>query len=302
VSVLLELARVLRIRDVSALTGRPVIALTSDDVAEHDSVPAIRRALTAQPSALGRDLPGEAQTADELAENVVEAWRIYEQETVRYDVVGPLLPQLLAEAYHAADEASGSALPAIIRQQVSIYHLLQIFLRRVGEPTLAQIAADRALALADQMADAVLISASAWNLCSVLTPAGHVGESADLALSTIGRYPLTADSSPEHISVHGALHLAAVIASVRAGRASTAWDLLGQARVLAERLGQDRNCFRTSFGPTNVAMHGVHLAAEEGDAPEGKHSAGQSHRSGHESRQASAAVVSSVTKSALPRV
>jgi hypothetical protein len=33
-----------------------------------------------------------------------------------------------------------------------------------------------------------------------------------------------------------------------------------------------------------------------------KHSAGQSHRSGHESRQASAAVVSSVTKSALPRV
>jgi hypothetical protein len=34
----------------------------------------------------------------------------------------------------------------------------------------------------------------------------------------------------------------------------------------------------------------------------GKHSAGQSHRSGHESRQASAAVVSSVTKSALPRV
>jgi transcriptional regulator with XRE-family HTH domain len=268
VSVLLELARILRVRDLSALTGQVVITLTADDSPEHESAPAIRRVLVTQPSALGRDLPGEPLTADELAEQVAEAWRIYEYETVRYSVVGPLLPKLLAESYHAADAASGLPLAAIIRYQVSIYHLLQVFLRRIGESRLSHLAADRAMVLSDQVADAVLISASAWNLCSILTNAGHVEESADLALSTIGRYPLAVDSPPEHVSAHGALHLAAMIASVRAGRAPTAWDLLGQARNLAERLGQDRNDFRTSFGPTNVAMHSVHLAAEEGDASE----------------------------------
>jgi transcriptional regulator with XRE-family HTH domain len=268
VPMLMELARVLRVRDLSALTGRAAITLTADGSPEHESTPEIRRVLTAQPSALGRDLPGEPLTADELAEQVAEAWRIYERETVRYSVVGSLLPKLLTEAYHAADAASGSSLAAIIGQQVRIYHLLQVFLRRIGESGLSHLAADRALVLSDQIPDAALISASAWNLCSTLTNAGHVEESADLALSTIDRYPLTADSSPEHVSAHGALHLAATIASVRAGLAPTAWDLLSQAKNLAERLGQDRNDFRTSFGPTNVAMHGVHLAAEEGDASE----------------------------------
>lgn len=267
-SMLLRIATVLRLRDLSELTGRAAIALTADELPEHGSVPSIRRALESQPSALGRDLPGEPLAADELAGRVAEAWHIYEHEIDRYAIVGPLLPQLLAEAYRAADAADDQSLTAIIRQQVSLYHLLQIVLRRVGEQTLSQIAADRAMILSDQSGDAELISASAWNLCSILTPTGHVEESADLALSTIGRYPLSEDSSPEHVSAHGALHLAAVIASVRAGRAPAAWDLLRQAKTVADRLGQDANHWHMTFGPTNVAMHGVHLAAEEGDASE----------------------------------
>lgn len=268
ISVLLEVARVLRLRDLSDLTGRAIVAATSDDSPEHDSVPAIRRALSAQPSTLGRDLPGEPLTAEQLAAEVVETWRIYEHETVRYDVVGPLLPHLLAQAYQSAGAASDETRPAIVRQTVSLYHLLQVFLRRTGEPTLSQVAADRAMTLSDQSGNAELISASAWNLCSILTPSGHVEESADLALSTISRYPLGDDASPEHVAVHGALHLAAVIASVRSGRAPRAWDLLGRAKGVADRLGEDTNHWRTSFGPTNVSMHGVHLAAEEGDAAE----------------------------------
>lgn len=265
VTVLLELARVLGVRELSDLTGRAVVALTVDEEPEHDSVPAIRRAFYTQPSRLAADA-ADVPTAEEIAERSAEAWRIYEYERVRYAVVGPMLPRLLAEAHAAA-----AADPAASKSLISVYHLLQVFLRRLGERTLSQIAADRSMSLADQLGDPELIAASAWNLCSILTNLGHVEESADLALSTIDRYPLADDAADSHIAAHGALHLAAVIASVRSGTAPRAWDLLRRAGEVADRLGGDSNHWRTSFGPTNVNMHSVHLAAEEGDAAEAIH-------------------------------
>lgn len=265
VSVLLELARVLGVRDLSDLTGRAVVALTVDEEPEHDSVPAIRRALYSQPSRFAADV-AEVPTPDQIAERVAEAWQIYEHHRVRYAVVGPMLPNLLAEAHAAA-----GADPAASRSLIEVYHLLQVFLRRLGERTLSQIAADRSLALADQIGDPELIAASTWNLCSILTNLGHVEESADLALSTIERYPLSDDAAPAHVAAHGALHLAAVIASARSGAAPRAWDLINRADTVADRLGGDSNHWRTSFGPTNTAMHRVHLAAEEGDAAEALH-------------------------------
>lgn len=267
VSVLLELARVLGVRDLSDLTGMAVVALTVDEEPEHESVPAIRRALYSQPSSLAADID-QAPTAPEVAERVAEAWRVYEHERVRYAILGPMLPRLLAEA-HAATAADATA----ARSLIATYHLLQVFLRRLGERTLSQIAADRSMSLADQTGDGELITASTWNLCSILTNLGHVEESADLALATIDRYTPGEGATDGHVAAHGALHLAAAIASARAGAGARSWDLLNRADEVAARLGGDTNHWRTSFGPTNTAMHRVHLAAEEGDAAEALHHA-----------------------------
>ena len=48
----------------------------------------------------------------------------------------------------------------------------------------------------------------------------------------------------------------------------TALDRLNQAEQLAARLGHDGNHAWTAFGPTNVAIHAVSVAAELGDAGE----------------------------------
>lgn len=261
-TVLLDLARVLRIRNLADLTGRTYLPLTIDDTPEHETVPGIRAALYTPASLLAASID-EAPSPVEIDERVTAAWKIYEHDTIRYAVVGRELPRLIAEAHAAA-----SAHPDAARSLISTYHLLQVFLRRVGEPTLSQIAADRSMALADQIGDPELIAASAWNVCSILTNVGQVEESADLALSTIDAYAPGEDATPGHLAAVGALHLAAVIASVRAGAAPRAWDLLHKADDVATRLGADTNLWRTSFGPTNVAMHSVHLAAEEGDAAE----------------------------------
>lgn len=266
-SVLLEISRVLDIRDLSELTGRS-IALATNGSPEHESVPEIRRALNTISSHLGADLPGTPLTSDELTQRVDDAWNSYEHDVERYAVVGPQLPILLAEAQHATRHASPDDEGKVARAVISLYHLLQVFLRRVGEQTLSRVAADRALQLADQTGDPVLLGASAWNMALVLTSTGDVAESAALSRAAMEVTAPGDDASPELLSVHGALHLTAAVATMRDNRPTAAWDLLHDADRVARRAGADRNDWRTAFGPTNVAMHGVHLAGEEGDATE----------------------------------
>ncbi|MFI6465653.1 helix-turn-helix domain-containing protein [Streptomyces sp. NPDC050538] len=269
-SMLIAIARELGLTNVADLVG-PSIDLSLAGGAEHPSVPGIRRALNMPPSLLGVGLPGDALTAVQLGERVVEAWGIYETETQRYGPVGEMLPGLLAETYSTLRQSTGEDELEGTRALVSLLHLHQVFLRRVGERKLSLRAADRAMQIADETGDPALISAAAWNVCGILTSSGDVGDSLELARSTIAHCRPGDDASPEHLSAYGALHLAAVIAAVRDSKAPTAWDLLREADRIAGRLGNDANLFHTSFGPTNVAMHGVHLAAEEGDVVEALH-------------------------------
>lgn len=67
------------------------------------------------------------------------------------------------------------------------------------------------------------------------------------------------------LSVLGTLLLVGATASARAGERAEASAFLRHAGRLAERLGRDSNEVWTSFGPTNVAIHEVTVAAELGD-------------------------------------
>jgi hypothetical protein len=80
--------------------------------------------------------------------------------------------------------------------------------------------------------------------------------------------PHTRSDAPVVVSLAGALWL---IASVVAGRRTDRWEAqarLDRAEALSGLLGQDANHAWTAFGPTNVAIHRVSVAAELGDAGE----------------------------------
>lgn len=268
IPLLIQVARVLQVKDLADLTGGYLSGTAFGPDNEHKHVPAIRRALSL-PSSLLPSSVGSV-TVDALAESVTGAWNVYEtQAKDRYNVVGETLPQLLRMGHAVLRDAHGSAEETTaLRQLISLYGLHQIWLRRVGEPTLARIAADRGLALADRADDPALLAAAAWNLSCVLTSAGDVEDSVELARQTIATCKPGDDASPEHFSAYGALHLQAAVAAVRANQGPVAWDLHRGAERVAARLGADRNDWHTCFGPTNAAMHGVHLTAEEGDTSE----------------------------------
>jgi transcriptional regulator with XRE-family HTH domain len=267
-SVLIDLARVLNIRDLSDLTGGVLTGAVSVQQTGHKAVPAIRRTL-ALPSSLLPAGIGEVPVED-YRPAVADAWRVYETQTEdRYIDVGGRLPNLLRQGYAAVRDAQGEEREReAVALLISVYGLAQILLRRVGEPVQARIAADRGVSLADQVGDPVLLAAATWNLSCVLTSAGDVADSVALARETIASCEPDEDASLEHLSVYGALHLQAAVAAVRDHQGPVAWDLYRGAERMAARLGQDRNDWHTCFGPTNVAMHAVHLRAEEGDTAE----------------------------------
>ncbi|MFF9901261.1 helix-turn-helix domain-containing protein [Streptomyces longispororuber] len=264
VPVLLALCRALRC-SMEDLTGGYVSGAASGN-AEHQHVPAIRQALSLPSSML--PLRVEGVSANDFTEAVTDAWTVYEtREKGRYQHVGERLPNLLRQGHAALRDAPSQDEQPILRQLISLYGLHQIWLRRVGENTLARVAADRGLALADNAGDPALLAAAAWNLCCVLTSAGDVADSLELARQIIAQCKPGEDASPEHWSAYGALHLQGAVAAVRATR-PVAWDLYRGAQQAVQRVGGDRNHWHTCFGPTNVAMHEVHLKAEEGDATE----------------------------------
>ncbi|MFI5759122.1 helix-turn-helix domain-containing protein [Streptomyces sp. NPDC051569] len=267
-SVLIDLARVLHVRDLTDLTGGVLTGAVSGPQNGHEGVPAIRRALSLPSSLLPSGI-GEV-SVDEYRAAVNDAWRVYETQTKeRYADIGGRLPNLVRQGYAAVRDAEGEQQERqAVALLISVYGLAQVWLRRVGEPVQARVAADRGVALADQVGDPALLAAATWTLACVLTSSGDVADSVALARETIAGCHPGEDASPEHLSAYGALHLSAAVAAVRDNQGPVAWDLYHGAERVAARLGEDRNDWHTSFGPTNVAMHAVHLRAEEGDTVE----------------------------------
>ncbi|MFF4863522.1 helix-turn-helix domain-containing protein [Streptomyces sp. NPDC001231] len=265
VPILIALSRTLRC-SLEDLTGGYVSGITTGGT-EHEHVPFIRQALSLPASLLPHRVG--PISAEDFESSVTDAWNVYEtQAEDRYRDVGVRLPNLLRQGHAALRDASSEQEGAVLRQLISLYGLHQIWLRRVGEPTLARIAADRGLALADNAGDPALLAAAAWNLACVLTSAGDVDDSYELTQQTIAQCRPHDGASPEHWSAYGALHLQGAVAAVRATKGPRAWDLYRGAQQAVERVGADLNHWHTCFGPTNFAMHEVHMKAEEGDTSE----------------------------------
>ncbi|MET9149244.1 helix-turn-helix domain-containing protein [Streptomyces sp. NPDC004042] len=263
--VLIALSKALRC-SLADLTGGYVSGIESTET-EHQHVPLIRQALSLPGSLLPQRIG--PVSSDDFATSVTDAWEVYEtQADNRYRDVGARLPTLLRQGHAALRDASAEQEGTVLRQLISLYGLYQMWLRRVGESTLARIAADRGLALADSADDPALLAAAAWSLACVLTSAGDVEDSYELVQQTIAQCRPGDDAAAEHWSAYGALHLQGAVAAVRATKGPRAWDLYRGAQKAVERVGADLNHWHTCFGPTNFAMHEVHLKAEEGDTSE----------------------------------
>ncbi|MGH3763965.1 MAG: helix-turn-helix domain-containing protein [Pseudonocardiaceae bacterium] len=199
----------------------------------------------------------------ELAMRIDEAFVC--SQTERWSRLGSLLPDLIADAWNAAQTSTGELQYRAFGQLSLVWRVTSGMLDRIGEKDLPWIAAaERDMTAAERSEDDLLVAGAAWRLAVVLRHNGRLRESIDVPLATADALRPRLEQSPQHASMYGALMLKSAVGAASAGDQVAVRDFLRECDRAAAITG-DRNDFWLAFGPTNVAIHRVWLATEMGD-------------------------------------
>lgn len=260
-TVLLDLSRVLGV-DVASLTGTPW-RHAPNGVGVGSALDEVRGAFTSYEVATGAHSATTVSVATLRAE-AVRLHRLY--QAADYSGVVHALPALIADADRLHARRAGNDREAAL-VYVEAYLLAAKLVTKLGDGELATVAADRSVNVAVVTGSHVAVCLAMYQAAAALLRGDRVADAERIVIAMADRSDLDLRSDdPGLVSAVGALWLlGAVIAARRTDRAE-AETRLARADDLAALLGQDGNHGFTAFGPTNVAIHRVSVAAELGDA------------------------------------
>ncbi|WP_229398277.1 helix-turn-helix domain-containing protein [Micromonospora okii] len=257
-SVILDVAEVLRVDPSILMVGA---APPSTAVAGVDALrAALARYSTRLPAAPdARPMP----PVGELGRRVAHAWLSYEH--AHYPQLVRALPELLGDAQqahaHAADP-TGEAAGLLVQA----YRIVASTLVKLGEPDVAWLAADRAMAVA--AADPLREAGAAVPLGQALRAAGRGRLAMGVTISAAHRIAPSVphEGPPEELALCGTLLVEAALAAAVCGDGHGVEELVEQAAEIAERVGRGgEQRHGASFGPTAVEAARVVAAVELGD-------------------------------------
>lgn len=260
------------IRALAEALGVPVSALVGDHpnqgngenqhvhVAEiRSTLMDYRQIMPGLPFAANKEVRPDLRFLREQAETVMNAYQASD-----YDRVLRRLPDLLSRVQTAVRVNEGEprrqaeALLAVACQACAM------ILTKVGEPDLAWIATERGMKAAFDCGDLALQGSLMRSGVHSLHSRGQhetavalTEESAEYLRREQRGHPRTACL----LSVYGTLLLPGAVAAARSGDRASAIEYLNEAERIASQLGQDANHLWTAFGPTNVTLHRVTVAA-----------------------------------------
>ncbi|WP_416567295.1 hypothetical protein [Nocardia testacea] len=145
------------------------------------------------------------------------------------------------------------------------YQLAASVLIKLGESDLAWIAAERGLNASENSESPAVRSSLIRSVAFALISSGRLEPAINLVESGAEILKKEIINDRTSISVYGTLFLVGSMAAARFGDRSETESYLKEARLAANRLGEDANLLWTAFGPTNVAIHRVNTSAELGD-------------------------------------
>jgi tetratricopeptide (TPR) repeat protein len=208
---------------------------------------------------------GPVPDAVALGKGVSRAKRWY--QAGRYGEVVAELPQLLGGLRQAAAGAGSGQGPRVHALTADAYQVGCSVLIKLADVPLAVLAAERSMTAAHASADQVAVAASGRAVLHALLAGGHARRGVEFGLEAAKRLAAATNlTTPAALSVYGALLLRTAVAAAAGEDRATAQQVLDEAHSCADRLGGDANAYWTLFGPTNVALHRVGVAAALGDA------------------------------------
>ncbi|MFF0445612.1 helix-turn-helix domain-containing protein [Streptomyces sp. NPDC004609] len=260
--VVLRIAEILRVRDLSDLTGDQSVPVALFTGPGHPRLAAVRSAVDAFPLTTGREAP----TVGHLTARLARAWAARHSAPDHREVVGALLPELVKDAQAAVRQADSAAERRAAQGVLSeVYSLAQFFLAYQPDTALLWRVAERGMVAAQESEDPHTIGVAAWLTAQAHRDSGpgHY-DAADAvtmgALSFLA--PLLSDAADDVLAIAGALTFEAGYTAARRGESGTAWQYWDRSRAMADRLPEAYYHPVTSFSRAIVGAHAVTVAVE----------------------------------------
>lgn len=257
--MLLRLAEIIGVRDLSELTGDQGIPLGMLRQVGHEVVPAIREAI------LEPVLRADPEPRPDLAAlklRVDEAWIVWHASPTPRADVGAGMPQLIRDCERAVRLLDGRERRSAAATLSELYALAEQALAWVAEPSLVWLVADRCMQAAQQADDPLVIAGAAWVVGNVRR-IDHGEEALELAGDAATMLtPFLEDGGDEMRAMYGALRLHGAITAARIGREGDAWRHMDQGAETARRLPEGYAHAWTVFGVPNTEITGVSVSAD----------------------------------------
>ncbi|WP_433547582.1 helix-turn-helix domain-containing protein [Streptomyces sp. CA-294286] len=259
--VVLRLAELLRVRDLSDLTGDQSVQVSLFAGPGHPRLGAVQAAINQFP------VPrGEAPPTAHLRARLARAWAARHSAPHHRDVVGALLPDLIRDAQfavrHADRAADRRAAQAVLSE---VYSLAQFFAAYQPDAALLWRIAERGMVAAQESEDPHTIGVAAWLTAQAHRDSGpaHFDAADTVTRETLEFLePLLPDASDDVVAIIGALRFEAGYTAARRAESGTAWRYWDVARETAERLPRDYYHRVTSFSQAVMGAHAVTIAVE----------------------------------------
>lgn len=258
--VVLRLAEVLRVRDLSDLTGDQSMTVNLFTGPGHPRFAAVREALNALQLGGSREAPSAAHLTARLA----RAWSARHSAPNHREVVGALLPDLIRDAQAAVRQADTIAdRKAAQARLAEVYFLAQFFCAYQPDAPLVWRVAERGMMAAQDSEDPHAIGMAAWLTTQAHRESTHLDAADAVTLETL-RYlePLLPDASADVRAIAGALTVEAGLTAARRSETGTAWRYWDAARQLADGLPAGYFHPVTSFSRAVIGAHAVTVAVE----------------------------------------
>lgn len=259
--VLSNIAALAKALDVSVLDLLPSDILDVDQTTRGKSIPALRDLVLSyrfvNPRFSRRDVA--PMSLSSLKAEVASVFEGYQNGRFAYAVAR--LQTALPAAVASLERAQADQRSAFAVQLAYLYQAAASVLTKVGELDLAMLCADRGETTVQEVADHTPKLSLQRSIAHALLSNAQLDDA--LAVVEYGVTFAKSDTTDPHLlSTLGSLNLVGGMASARAGDRATAHRYLDAAEEAARKLGRDANHLWTAFGPTNVAIHRVAVAAE----------------------------------------
>lgn len=256
---LLNLAEVLKLRDVGKLTGGEPLPMSMFRGPGHpalndvrDAINAVAVAMTGPPSPLGH-----------LEARLDAAWRARHASPDHRTVLGGLLPELIRNAKQAVRGYEGAERRHALSLLARIYNLAQFFVAYQPSSDLLWRIMERSIMAAEESEDPKAFGGAVWLAAQAHRDAGDFD-----AAEAVNRdglellKPRVQDADDGLRAIWGALHHEVAYTAARAGQAGPAWRWWDSADRIAQSLPASHYDPMTSFSRVIMDAHAVTIAVE----------------------------------------